>query len=1019
MCNLFFFCAGKPISSKASVSAIFDIEEGGQVVEKTFTRSIQGSSADHKIDNQSVTPKEYLSELEKIGINAKAKNFLVFQGAVESIAMKNPKERTALFEEISGSGALAEEYERNKAEMVVAEEETQHTYQKKKAIGAERKEAKLEKEEAEKYQKLQDDVADRQVELQLFRLYHNEKAIGEMKEKIDAKNREHDKVDKKKEGAEETLKEAKKTAGKKNRDLDKVTQDIRDKEAEVSKKKPAYIKAKEKTSHMVKKVDSAKKSLKQAQKAEEAHKADIQELESELRSVERRKQEYEEQVREESQSQGQPSMVLEDDQIEQYQKLKEKAGKESARHMSDLDSINREHKSDQDRLDNENRKKMDVESKMKNKGHELEESQKRLDKLQDHIRASEAQLEEQRKIYDELNVDVGDSKEKIKKLTEDLEEVTSELGDARVDKHEDNRRKKKQEIVENFKRLYPGVYDRMINMSQPIHKKYNVAITKQLGRYMEAIVVDTESTARQCIQYLKDQMLEPETFLPLDYIQAKPLKERLRNINNPKGVKLLYDVLQFEPADIKRAVLFVTNNSLVCETPEDAMKVAYEMEDGQRYDAVALDGTFYQKSGIISGGSMDLARKAKRWDDKHVSTLKARKEKLAEEMRTAMKSSRKESEIQTIRSQVQGLETRLKYSLTDRDATNKKIEKLEKEMDKMRKELEQFAPRIREIDSEMRRREQKIEETKDKMNTVEDRVFKAFCGKIGVSNIRQYEERELKSQQERAKKKLEFENQINRISTQLEYEQKREDQLQENVQKFERTVQDVEDQLEASKKAESVTMGEIDKEMREIESLKSEKSFLKSAVDKAEETSDAAKSEVSKISKELASISKAITQVEASLDNERANRHTILKQCKMEGIGIPMRKGRLEDIDDDGEDASIEMSSSQPSHIIYEREEKIKIDYSGLNASLQDLEETDDVRKVERTFEKQISDLNATIHKIQAPNMKAMQKLDEAREKLAEANKDFDTVRRKAKTAKQNFERVKQVRYLPMFWPLK
>jgi len=46
----------------------------------------------------------------------------------------------------------------------------------------------------------------------------------------------------------------------------------------------------------------------------------------------------------------------------------------------------------------------------------------------------------------------------------------------------------------------------MINMSQPVNKKYNVAITKQLGRYMEAIVVDTEATARQCIQYLKDQV---------------------------------------------------------------------------------------------------------------------------------------------------------------------------------------------------------------------------------------------------------------------------------------------------------------------------------------------------------------------------------------------------------------------------------------------------------------------------------------------------------------------------------
>ena len=112
-----------------------------------------------------------------------------------------------------------------------------------------------------------------------------------------------------------------------------------------------------------------------------------------------------------------------------------------------------------------------------------------------------------------MNGDVGSSKERIAELQAQLDEVTNELGDARVDKHEDNRRKKKQEIVENFKRLYPGVYDRMINMSQPIHKKYNVAITKQLGRYMEAIVVDTESTARQCIQHLKVKMIHENIFI--------------------------------------------------------------------------------------------------------------------------------------------------------------------------------------------------------------------------------------------------------------------------------------------------------------------------------------------------------------------------------------------------------------------------------------------------------------------------------------------------------------------------
>ena len=59
----------------------------------------------------------------------------------------------------------------------------------------------------------------------------------------------------------------------------------------------------------------------------------------------------------------------------------------------------------------------------------------------------------------------------------------------------------------------------------------------------------------------------------------------------------------------------------------------------------------------------------------------------------------------------------------------------------------------------------------------------------------------------------------------------------------------------------------------------------------------------------------------------------ILKQCKMDSINIPMRKGRLEEIDDE-DDPSIDVSSSQPSHIIYEREERIKIDYSSLNSSL-------------------------------------------------------------------------------------
>merc|ERR1712242_36106 len=192
----------RAVSNRASVSAIFTKEDGS---EQTFTRSIIGSSAEHRINNEVVSSQQYHKELENLKINVNAKNFLVFQGAVESIAMKNPKERTALFEEISGSGAKKREYDRLQEEMKHAEENTQMSYQKKKTLGLERKEAKLEKEEAEKYKKLQENLADRQVELQLFKLYHNERKIGEYDEEAARKRKDVDKIEKKKEKVEDKL----------------------------------------------------------------------------------------------------------------------------------------------------------------------------------------------------------------------------------------------------------------------------------------------------------------------------------------------------------------------------------------------------------------------------------------------------------------------------------------------------------------------------------------------------------------------------------------------------------------------------------------------------------------------------------------------------------------------------------------------------------------------------------------------------------------------------------------------
>ena len=71
--------------------------------------------------------------------------------------------------------------------------------------------------------------------------------------------------------------------------------------------------------------------------------------------------------------------------------------------------------------------------------------------------------------------------------------------------------------------------------------------------------------------------------------------------------------------------------------------------------------------------------------------LKQRKEKVTVELKEMSKKKRKESELNTIRSQIKGLETRLKYSITDRDNTqNKHLTHNEKDLKNYREQIQSF-----------------------------------------------------------------------------------------------------------------------------------------------------------------------------------------------------------------------------------------------------------------------------------------------------------------------------------------
>lgn len=94
----------------------------------------------------------------------------------------------------------------------------------------------------------------------------------------------------------------------------------------------------------------------------------------------------------------------------------------------------------------------------------------------------------------------------------------------------------------------------------------------------------------------------------------------------------------------------------------------------------------------------------------------------------------------------------------------------------------------------------------------------------------------------------------------------------------------------------------------------------------------------------------------------------------MEDIAIPMLHGNMEDIAGEtanGSETNNDLSVSTQQQ--YERERRITIDYSLLSENLKDVEE-EDIKKTTDKLTKIINDLQNTIQRIQAPNMKVCNK---------------------------------------------
>uniref|UniRef100_A0A4W6FZ68 Structural maintenance of chromosomes protein n=1 Tax=Lates calcarifer TaxID=8187 RepID=A0A4W6FZ68_LATCA len=914
---------GRPVSDTARVAMRYCDNKD---LETVFCRSIIGDSSEYCINGVRVTLAKYLEEFGKIGIVTKAQNCLVFQGAVESIALKDPKERTKMFELISQSREYAAEYNKKKEALLKAKEDTQFHFNKKKSAAVERKHVSQEKLEAQKYQALVDDLHQNRLQLSLAELYHNEKGINALSD--DLRKVQQAAAVKKNELAawEETVKTHKKEHGRLAREQQHIEKAIRCVcEHILSQSQSKYIKSKVNTSHHKKKAEEVRNALKKDQRLLAVKKQELAEGRILI-------------------------MFL---QLERYKELKELARKQGAVLSQQAEKLHWEVRADYEKLAFDQRRKKEA---------QLEDLTSRAEKLEEYTKTCKSSIEEYRQQEESLSAELEQGRQRSEEVNRELGQVLEELGNARLDSQENRRQLRRKELLERLRRLYPeSVYGRLSDLCSPIHKKYQLAVIKVFGRYMNAIVVASEKVARDCISFMKEERAEPETFLPIDYLDVSPLHERLREV---PGAKMVVDVVKVNvatgAAQLRKVVQFVCGNALVCETIKEARIVAFDRQE--RLKTVSLDGTLFAKSGVISGGSSDLRSKARCWDEKDMTRLKERKDQLTAEIRDLMKLKRKEPDLKQIIAQAQGAQIRLKYSKTELDILRKKSI--------LRCQISRMESELANLDSQIQ-----IVCTRDLCIQMEDLVFSDFCAEIGVDSIREYEQEYLKQQTELDKKRLEFERQFARLNTQLEYEQDQVEQLKKKLHKMEEI---------------------INKEERTMaEQRKVNTSGFPFSVDV-----DAL---------ELVKLQREVMCAETALEHKRLARHNLLLACKIQSLPITLLSGSLNEISEVQLDTESESTSATMD--IYEREAQLVIDYSELQAELRGLQTEEEVAAYLERLRESVSSIEEVLHRTPAPNLKALEKMREVKDKLQGVTEAFDASTKIGRKCSQEFEQVKAQRF--------
>ncbi|MFP4370902.1 MAG: chromosome segregation protein SMC [Halanaerobium sp.] len=718
---------------KASVTLFFDNANGELPVEgKELTLGRQVSDdgrSDYLINGASCRLKDIEMLLMDSGLGSDGYS-IVGQGRIDSIIKSKPDKMRLFFEE--AAGIMKHKSRKEDAEKRLENTNNDLTRIHDLVDELEKRHDPLEKaaEKAKKYKGYKDQLSDLEISLLNKQWKEHSKEFKELSRKREAAEKKLNekestynalsyKLDNFKDKLKSLKNEKEEVSNNYFQNQNKVNE-INNNLNVMEERKNNYIENKENLKEKISKLEKERKKLEEeVKKAEENFElinSDQQSIENEINGLKKSINENKEKI--ESLSQ----------QIETKENKIEKTKTEIQKENSALERLKERVEISNDRLQEISADQSQIDDKIK------AEAQKAA-QIKEELAAVRAQIEQ--KEDDLLNL-----KEKIKQETQALEAGKDELLKTKEDyQHYNSRLQLMEEMQESYEGYYNGVrnilekrekFSGLIDVVAEIvsvKAEYEEAIETALGAKMQNIIVEDDQTARDAVQYLKQNNRGRATFLPLNMVSGSRLADRyLDKLAQQEGfIGLAVDLVDF-PERLEKIFNFLLGQIVVSDNLDNAVQMSKNIK--RNFRIVTTEGDVVYPGGAISGGSSssssrDLigrSRKIKELTEKRTQ-LQQKGKSLVKKLENEKKElDQKKEKLEALKSAVQSLKMEENNILNRKNRVEENLQELKADKNLRQDNFSELDSSLKDNKNSITAKEQKLKQLRAKIECLNSEI---------------------------------------------------------------------------------------------------------------------------------------------------------------------------------------------------------------------------------------------------------------------------------------------------------